>query len=296
MFMKELDDLLDFCHRNYQASDASKFKKCGNKCINKQRCGGCAGDCYKCIQWINDFHNNKDHYNCINMTYNYVLKYGYRFFAETCVLFNEVADSWSISDDVYVASIGCGPSTELYGLLSAWRHKNKDEIKLHYRGFDLNPIWRTLIDYNNQYMKIDANSSITDAFAFYKNSEEPLKVLFLNYSLSDMYRFSNKTFDMFVQDLCKLIICRKVSMLLFNDVYTIQSINAFNKLLSILNKIGIVDSHCERCFHQKNDSVGSFGNFVSTTKFPEMNKVIVYHYEPFRALASIQAVIKFKSL
>lgn len=299
--MEEFNKLIEYCDEQYQNSNACN---CGSNCVNNNRCKLlCTSDCYECVSHVNHFCNTIDHYNCHKMTLFYVLKHGFRFYAETALLFIDAFANYA-SDEVFVMSIGCGPCTELYGGLQAWRYSHKADDNFHYHGFDLNPIWKSIDDFNlSQFENSNVFIEIKDAFVHYKNSDEPIDIIILNYSLSDMFRFNKNKYGQFVNSLLDLLAKKKPQYLLINDVYTKQSVDASTMFINELNDKRLIKNNSMRRFHSYNSYIGEFGNYVSSingiNNFPNIEGIdqnIVNKYDPFHIFNGIQAVIKLKSI
>ena len=205
----ELEKFLTFCDQKYRSL---KPCNCGRACTNNHYCSHTTGDCYLCIRRVHDYHNNTVHYNCHKMLYCYVLKHGYRFSAEIFYLFQRIQRELAQKDELYVASIGCGPCTELFGALFHWRSIGKNNKTFHFRGFDLEPMWHPLIQVIPQFFSgVDVQVKNEDAFDYYKRSDERVDVLVLNYMLSDMLKFWSQGFPDFLLSFSKIKVILDVS-------------------------------------------------------------------------------------
>lgn len=289
--MKEFNEWIGFCDVQYKNSDACN---CGEECKYNHQCDfKCSMKCYKCIKKVNSFYNTADHYKCEKMTYNYCIKYGYRFYAEVCLLVHNYYNPEQINNDIYIASIGCGPCTELYGMLQTWRfHGGKDE-KFHFRGFDKNEIWKPIMDFNNRnFVHMDVHADVADIFDYYNNHEEPLDVIVLNYSLSDMYRFNYDWFNTFLNELSILVCNKNVSCVLTNDIYSIQSMESAKKLIVYLAKQGLTSVlGYEKFNYSGKYNLGYWGKNVFCNSFPTIDNKIKQDYDPFSRIDSIQTII-----
>ena len=135
--MTKFNELIRFCaeqYNNIAFCDECKMDFC-RKCNTN--------DCYLCLQYIHSFSNKTDHYSCEKVTYNYILKHGYRYASEMAWAFLDVRDFFALEQSLSIFSIGSGPSTELYGASIIFRN-----YYLNYYGFDLNDngmLFRSLI-------------------------------------------------------------------------------------------------------------------------------------------------------
>lgn len=301
MKMEEFNKLIEFCDEQYQNSNACN---CGDDCANKNRRKlVCESDCYECVKHVNDFNNKTDHYNCHKMALYYVLKHGFRFYPENVILFKEIFSQTDF-DNVHVVSIGCGPCTELFGGFQAWRTAGGNDESFWFHGFDLNPIWEHIENHCKTLFNTDNILIETkDAFIHYKDSNEPIDVIVLNYSLSDMFRFRHGEYGKFVNSLMNLIVKKKPQYLLINDVYTKQAVEASTLVISSLNSIGQIKTNIMRQFHNYNEYIGKFGDYVDEMpdipNFPNIEGIdegIVGKYDPFHMFIGIQAIIKLKGI
>ena len=76
------------------------------------------------------------------------LKHGYRYVSEMAWAFLEVKKSLDFAKPIKIISIGCGPSTELYGAIVIFRN-----APFYYYGFDLSSVWKSIQYLNNENLK-----------------------------------------------------------------------------------------------------------------------------------------------
>ena len=102
--------------------------KLANHCINGcninfycQSHGCKKGDCSRCLNNI-QYQNPTFHYSCERITYHYTLRFFNRFASEIIYMLNK----FNYNDKSYlnVVSLGCGPGSEIYGILKTFLLKN----------------------------------------------------------------------------------------------------------------------------------------------------------------------------
>lgn len=146
--MQEFDNLIKFCANKYNS-----LPFCQNCQMNQcKRCN--SNNCNNCLAYIHLISTKKEHYSCEKITYNYILKYGYKFVSEMAWAFYAIKNRFNTNDHIDILSVGCGPSTELYGALAIFNNN----ISINYYGFDLNDIWKPIQYYNISALQ---NCSIT---------------------------------------------------------------------------------------------------------------------------------------
>lgn len=215
--MIQLDTLLSFCKDSYNQrscnSDTSKCI-CGNKCKVK----GCY-NCEGCLEDIHNRNNENSDYNCEFQTYYYVMKFFYRYASEIAIVLQENLQSLLNNTEINIVSIGCGPSSELYGIRAFLLIFNSVS-RVNYFGFDLNPIWHTIQQKNIDILpEINVNYSTNNGFDFIRNSNG-VNLLILNYVLSDLARRNDSSdIDRFISSLEEIIETKKVDYILINDIY-----------------------------------------------------------------------------
>ena len=147
---------------------------------------------------------------------------------------------------------------------------------------------------SSSFTTADAVAGCQDAFTYYKNSEERVDVIILNYMLSDMVKFYNGQYDQFLNDLISLIQQKKTKYLLVNDVYLISAIGATNRMLRFLVKAGLAFNGIKLQYHDFHPYIGQFGRLIHKQSFKMPNAEIVRKYNPFSEVNSIQTLIKFQ--
>ena len=289
--MQELDQYLDWCDKQYSNS---QHCQCNANCTNGNYCGGIQTNCYSCIRRVHKWNNNKIHYNCDKMALYYVLKHTYRFGAEIFFQLNRLRNYLSKWQDIYVASIGCGPCSELFGALSFWRTMGKPDNTFHFRGFDTELLWTPLMNQvKTIFQTIDVQPKASDAFAYYRIAQERVDIIVLNYMLSDMRKFNTNQYQQFLTDIIAMIRQNKPKYLLINDIYLSDSLTASNELLKMLRQSKITYRSYGGQYHIYNPSIGHWGNQIQKQPFAMSNAAIVCKYQPFPETNSIQTIIQF---
>jgi hypothetical protein len=120
-----------------------------------------------------------------------------------------------------VVSLGCGPGSEIYGLIKVLSMR-KLPITLYYQGYDTNTIWNTVqtiskskLAHLGHHIDFYDKDMFNDFVGF---AGEGVDLLVLNYLLSDVIKFNDKThIDSFLSDLSWFIFMNNVHNILFND-------------------------------------------------------------------------------
>lgn len=175
-----INQLVEFCLEQY-----NKHGRCFD-CNNDCKCIG-TEDCYLCIKYIHAVNTFDRKYNCNNIVYNYVIKHIYRYSSEIERLFNQY-DTFKKVQHFRIASIGCGPCSELFGIKQFLANNNLNP-KFEYIGFDLNLQWNQI---QNKIVDIFGNGiqfSNEDFFSYVNN------LLILRHTAS--FLFTNQCFVTF---------------------------------------------------------------------------------------------------
>ncbi|MCQ2171288.1 MAG: hypothetical protein MJZ17_00825 [Bacteroidales bacterium] len=289
--MKELEEYLNWCDQMYSSSSPCQ---CGNACTNANYCQGQQQDCYSCIQRVHHYWNTTIHYNCEKMVYCYTLKHGYRFGAEIFYEFQREQASLSQFEDIFIASIGCGPCTELFGSLLQWRSMGKPDSMYHFRGFDTERVWwdSLMQQVVTFFPNADVETYCEDVFAHYADCQERVDVIVLNYMLSDMKKFNPVAFNVFLDNLVTFIEQKHVRYIMVNDIYLKISVGASRDLLNALNHSGINCGILAWQYSGLNNFIGQYGQIIPRQKFRMNNASIVNRYAPFSEVNSIQTIIR----
>lgn len=214
----ELSKLINQCAAAYAGGT-----ECQN-CVNDKKCESCnTCKCYdSCIHPLHQYNSNGKTYNCLNMAYNYVVKHFYRFASEIEYAFRIVyhAEQQNWKDNINVVSLGCGPSSELYGIINELQNQQSNLV-VSYHGFDTNAIWQKIWNLNIDICKQHNITYTTDdMFAYYtEHSDEHIDILILNYLLSDVARNMQKEEkNLFLDKLAEFIDVKDVQYVIFNDI------------------------------------------------------------------------------
>lgn len=233
--MAELNNLIQYCIRQYKQP-----KKC-RSCVNEKQCDN-SDNCYKvCIYKIHRFSNKTLHYNCPNMLYCYVLKHFYRYASEIESAFERHFNG--SHGHINIASIGCGPASELFGILDYKERNPQSTFSFDYIGFDLDDIWQPIWTYaDNRFANVHFLKQ--DFFEYYKTHTMP-DVVILNYMLSDMAKYYPDSMPQFLDRLMAFIDSMPYGMVIVNDItYESSELNtAYGCLLYIHRKIGKSSSY-----------------------------------------------------
>lgn len=214
----ELSKLIKECAASYAGGT-----ECQN-CVNGKNCDRCdTCKCYdSCIRPLHQYNSNGKTYNCPNMAYSYVVKHFYRFASEIeiafRVIYNTEHQNWN--SNINVVSLGCGPSSELYGIINEL-HNQQSNLGVSYHGFDTNAIWQKIWNLNIDICKQhNVTYTTDDMFAYYtEHSDEHIDILILNYLLSDVARNTQKEEKTaFLDKLAEFIDVRDVQYVIFNDI------------------------------------------------------------------------------
>lgn len=192
-------------------------------------CEECVGDVTSCHENIH-FHSTGKEYNCSDSMALYVAKYFPRYVKEIKDALSKIKSPWN-EEEVWILSVGNGPSSDLYGFLD---DRGSEESKIIYKGIDMNPNW----DYINQITKeeiltSDSNCEVRfqegDIFEEINDYNCPkgkvwkYKFLVFQYVISAMVNDSNTTKEDIEQFLDKVIDQMVVKMpkdsyIIFNDI------------------------------------------------------------------------------
>ena len=123
-------------------------------------------------------------------------------------------------DNINVVSLGCGPSSELYGIINELQNQQSNLV-VSYHGFDTNAIWQKIWNLNIDICKQhNVTYTTDDMFAYYtEHSDEHIDILILNYLLSDVARnMQNEEKTAFLDKLAEFIDVMDVQYVIFNDI------------------------------------------------------------------------------
>lgn len=290
--MQELDQYLNWCDQMY---NNTPHCQCGNACTNASYCHGVQTDCYFCIKRVHNYRNNKVHYNCYKQAVYYALKHTYRFGAEVFFELSRLRRSLISWQNIYIASIGCGPCTELFGALSFWRTLGNADNTFHFRGFDIEPLWLPMMNQVMTYFpETDAKAVPQDVFSYYNQNLGKVDMIILNYMLSDMRKFNGGQYSGFIGNLITFIRQVRPCYLLVNDIYLSDSIAASQELLKAVKISGLTCKVGMSQYHYYDPRIGMWGHLEAKQPFAMSDANIVSRYNPFPEVNSIQTIISFQ--
>lgn len=253
-----MQELLEF--HNQCLYKIHNHTSCANNCPLGHYCTavGCVeNDCSKCLNNI-QYGTPNFHYSCTRITYQYSLRFFYRFASEVATLLNRI--SFRNISNLNVVSLGCGPGSEIYGILKAFINQNATTT-LFYEGHDLNPCWTDVQNISKQCL-LQTSHHIdfytTDLFAdFHGFQDNIVHLLILNYLLSDAAKFMvRQKRILFVEEIANFILSNNVRNVFFNDISYYGNSQLLNSgtqlmklLISILNKLGL-KTECKYYYYQ----------------------------------------------
>lgn len=296
----ELSKLINQCAAAYAGGT-----ECQN-CVNGKKCESCnTCKCYdSCIHPLHQYNSNGKTYNCLNMAYNYVVKHFYRFASEIEYAFRIVyhAEQQNWKDNINVVSLGCGPSSELYGIINELQNQQSNLV-VSYHGFDTNAIWQKIWNLNVDIYK-QHNISYTkyDMFAYYtKHPDEHIDILILNYLLSDVARNMQKEEKtLFLDKLAEFIDVKDVQYVIFNDIplFYDNLISGYSCMEYVVRQFGVnkqrhsVLKECRCRFGEPNQYQPTYGKKCSQSSLLFPIDDAAKDFQPFNYCNSIQMLIK----
>jgi hypothetical protein len=215
--MMELLNLQQQCLNLIQA-----YPECGQNCALNHYCTSvrCTiGNCSRCLNQIQYGQPNFT-YSCTKITYQYVLRFFNRFASEICYamcLYN-----YKNISRINVVSLGCGPGSEVYGIIKALRFR-KIVVPIYYEGHDLLDVWEPVQNLCRNSLTSTQhiiNFHTTNLFADFAGFDNNVvNLLILNYLLSHAAKFYTKQGkNQFVDEIVDFIIQNNVKNVLFNDI------------------------------------------------------------------------------
>lgn len=290
--MQEFSDLINYCHNQYIS-----IPQCTNCLMNGcKKEGGC--DCYNCLKHIHSYFNHIDHYSCKKITYNYILKHGYRYASEISKAVCDIKPYLDTNKTIYAVSIGCGPSTELYGIIDALY-----DCQVSFIGFDQNSIWEDIQAFNkckfNQTVH-KVQYSFNDFFEFMQPSTRWADILVLNYFFSDLIKFHKEITEDFIERLAILIKNGKFKWIIINDIPLFYAegtgyICMENLIRKIPSNLEFEITPFRRHFSEPNQYQISYGKKIADRLNIPIEEPVIQSYSPFSVCGSIQVIIMVKS-
>ncbi len=249
-------------------------------------------DCYECLNYIHHCSNKSVHYQCEKITYNYVLKHGHRYSSEIYYAVKSIASFFEQKQMVSILSIGCGPSTELYGAIAAL-----NGFDVNFVGLDKNPIWGKIQQFNISSFVGTSHKVCyeNESFDVYMDrSGASFDILVLNYFLSDIIKFDKPSCDTFLQKLVGYINGNRFRFIVINDIPLFYNqgtgYSCMEKLANqVKNKPYL--QMCRRHFADPNQFQFPYGTKKDDALFFKIQENISA-FEPFGKCGSIQLIIK----
>lgn len=214
--MLEFENFIKECHRSFKSCN-----NCADNCPIDHYCLKCSKnecDCAACMAYIQFNVSPIFPYSCRKITFHYVLQFFNRFASEISYSLR----LWKSTKckTISIASLGCGPGSEIFGIIDAFRTVAPN-FTISYQGYDMNNIWEEV-----QKLCVDAFSQSPHNIEFYTmdmfagwQGGETVDVLIMNYLLSDAVKFQAKgQKEQFLQDISNFIIDKNVKLILFNDI------------------------------------------------------------------------------
>lgn len=291
--MKEkatINKLMQYCIKQYYTP-----KKC-RSCVNNKQCIA-SENCYKvCIYKVHRIANKSLHYNCKNMLFCYIMKHFYRYASEIESIFERFF--YNCHSHIKVASVGCGPASEFYGITDFLENNTDCKLSFDYTGLDIDDFWQPIWDYTQENFK-NAKFVKSDFFKYYKEHELP-EVVIINYMLSDMAKYKPDGIKNFLDDLKNFISEMPYGVIIINDInYEKDTVETAFGCLNYLHKkivnLPNIKIH-SGSFTKLPISQKYFGKRIDDDRIRANMIDIPFDIQPFSKCNSIQhIIIKHKS-
>lgn len=289
--MEEFTDLINHCYEQY-----TTIPPCSDCAMGNCRKNECE-DCYNCLKHIHSYSNHTDHYSCKKITYNYILKHGHRYASEIEKAITDIKPHLDKTRYVNIVSVGCGPSTELYGAVQAL-----NDMTINYTGIDRSPIWNDIQNFNiNRFERTPHIIQYTseDFFDFIK--DRWADILILNYFFSDLIKFSPKITDDFITKLAGLINNGKFNWIVINDIPLFYEVGTgYICMEHLAQKLSPAEGYeiklARRHFAFPNPYQPAYGKKLPSNLSIPIVEQNVQTFKPFESKGSIQLIIKVNHL
>jgi hypothetical protein len=241
--MLPITELVEFCDSEY----AKGTEKCSH--CKKQKCQGA---CLQCFDEIH-FGDNRD-YDCLNLMNHYVCTYIYAYSSEIWHSLNAV-ESLKNLGEYRVLSIGCGPTSELFGV-----SRIAGDKKIKYVGFELNDLWRGIHRKVTEIVEKEANCSadirIGDVLEEFSELDIKPNVVVLSYLISHLSKSTINAYNFLLELKTKVFDnLVKPYYIIINDINHWKTRNYFDLLQKRLESDKGNDVSCI-AFHFKGISYG----------------------------------------
>lgn len=288
--MQEFLKIVDFCNNRFHGRNACQNCRYGNYCQN------CAhsnpDDCYCCIKRVHSFYNKTIHYQCEQMTYNYLIKHLNRYASEVVWGLDSFTNHFNY---INACSIGCGPAPELYAIKAFYRKIGLSDDRIRFKGFDIqkNNIWNPIWNATQQLFGDTVSFFNQDAFTYYLENNEQVNMVVLNYMISDMIKFDKVGFPAFLERLKDFLGRQREAIVVFNDVFSIDVHNALSNIYHTFpySTHFVVEGIRGRYFSKMNHGL-VFGDQYPNNKLLFSSSPVESRLDPFRECKSIQLLIK----
>lgn len=256
-------------------------------------------DCSSCLAKIHRRVNQgKYTYQCQKIIYNYILRHGHRYASEIDKILNLLKQTQDVQlpNELNVASIGCGPCTELFGIM-----KQFADHTIHYKGFDRSTIWQPLTTFERSlFPNKDVEFTNMDFFTYMAGCYLHVDILILNYVLSDMVRCQSAAdCSAFIDNIIGLCDSGRISYIVINDIYLTYASGTGYALMEELarklrNDKNVFEREARGRFAEPNQWQPEYGTKKSDTlSFPIVEQAVL-SYSPMKSCGSIFIVIETK--
>lgn len=202
---EKIKELLQFCECNYLAQ-----KDCRLQCKNCIECFCTRFSCMDCVNSIYNYNrviDNSKRKFCNNRALCYVKNNLAKYCSELLSLMTAIKGR---EGKIEIASLGCGPATELYAIdYYIANHFPEKNVQVDYKGFDIDIDWKVIQDKNIELFQKDSNINVAflheDMFEYYRKNGNTPDFIIMNYMLSDMALFFNDRIKKFLDELCSFI-------------------------------------------------------------------------------------------
>jgi hypothetical protein len=286
-----IKQLVNFCDTQYKRS--ARCPDCTNQCL---------GSCEKCLDAIH-FSKTDRSYNCKNISNFYVCKYIFKYSSEIHHLLKNLK-SLPKFNEYNIMSIGCGPCTELAGVIKYAKQDGHD-IPVNYIGFDMNRIWTPIHVEIEKMFKVNCITGTVrfiygDAYKIIRRMDTSNlgwrpNILLLQYVLSDL-RKSKINVTSFLAELNEHVIplMPKNSYIIINDINHFTVRPYFERLSDLVS-----NNYNTWIFkgHYKNNNKKAYEYGVchkSNSLTSQIPPSILLKYSPWLFCSSAQMVIKKK--
>jgi len=226
------------------------------------------------------------------MLYCYILKHFYRYASEIESIFERFFSKCK-GHNLPIASIGCGPASEFYGIIDFIENNPKNNITFTYTGLDVDDFWKPIWDYTEKNFP-NAHFVKEDFFQYYTNHDKP-EIIIINYMLSDMAKYNQPEIQTFLDNLLSFIESLPYGMIIFNDI-TFES-DGFDTAYGCLHYIDknlrgkplyeiMAGSYKKLPLKQK-----YFGKRIPDSSIKMPITKIPFDIEPFSVCGSLQYII-----